>query len=51
MNEIFTAGDAQVLGHDRVVPLAGHAPQVLRAVRRAQDRRRVLLLLQHHGRR
>ena len=52
MNEILTtAGDAQVLGHDRVVPLAGHAPQVLRAVRRAQDRRRVLLLFQHHGRR
>ena len=51
MNEILTAGDAQVLGYDRVVPLAGHAPQVLRAVRRAQDRRRVLLLLQHHGRR
>ena len=48
---MFIAGDAQVLGHDRVVPLAGRAAQVLRAVRRAQDRRRVLLLLQHHGRR
>ena len=32
LNEILIAGDAQVRGHDPLMPLAGLAPQLLRAV-------------------